>query len=545
MVRAALILLALVAAGCAKANTQVPEDGGFDAPPAECQPTGDEICNDLDDDCDTFIDNGFNDKGQECTVGMGGCQATGVYVCDTDTELTCDATPGEPETEDCDGIDDDCDGHVDEDFDVGTPCDGNDNDVCADGVIVCTSPSTTACNDTLANDPERCDTFDNDCDGNFDEGFNLTMPCDGGNDLDQCIEGQIVCDNTGGATCSDVSTTNLETCNRADDNCNGQIDELWNVGAACSAGLGECLRDGQMECNGTGTDVVCSAMAAAPQPEVCGNTLDEDCTGADVACPVNDQAAGAIDISAGGMFMVDLSAARDNNWVAGTGCGDQGGRDVFYQFTLNAPEVVYYDTLGADFDSVVRIFSGACTALGTVVECSNDACATTRSQGAVNLAAGTYCLVVDQASSSVTAGMSSLVFKRGGRSGIELANTNGSVSGTTVGATNVTTHSPSCDGTLSTQPDVGYFFTTCTGNRTVNANTCTGTTFDTIVYLRSGSAAATDVACDDDTGCTVGYLSKIVNATVSGPNVHWLIVDGFGGGPNPGPGPYTLTYTIQ
>ena len=67
------------------------------------------------------------------------------------------------------------------------PCDGADNDVCADGVIVCTSPSTTTCNDTLANDPERCDTFDNDCDGNTDEGFNLGMACDGG-DADQCAE---------------------------------------------------------------------------------------------------------------------------------------------------------------------------------------------------------------------------------------------------------------------------------------------------------------------------------------------------------------------
>ena len=553
MVRAALILLAFAAAGCAKANPQVPDDGGFDAPPAECQPTGAEICNDLDDDCDTFIDNGFNDKGQECTVGMGACQATGVYVCATDTTVTCDAMPGSPEAEDCDGIDDDCDGRIDEDFDVGTPCDGADNDVCADGVIVCTGPMTTTCNDTLANDPERCDTFDNDCDGNVDEGFNLTMPCDGG-DLDQCIEGQIVCDGMGGTTCSDMSTTNLETCNRADDNCNGQIDELWNVGAACSDGLGECKRNGQMECNGTGTGVVCNAIAAAPQLEICGNSLDEDCTGADAVCPVNDLATGAIDISASGTFTVDLSAARDNNWVAGVGCGDQGGRDVFYQFTLPAPEVVYYDTLNADFDSVVRIFPGACTALGAVIECSNDACATTRSQGAVNLAAGTYCLVVDQFSSAVTAGMSSLVFKRGGRSGVELATPSGTVSGTTEGGTNLTTST--CEAQTN-QPEVAHFFTTCLGTKTVNADVCSaGTTFDTVMYVKTGSGlTGTNGACSDDVpGCGNGLRSKIPNtsestassskAVVTGPNLHWIIVDGFGISTS-GRGPYTLTYSIQ
>src|SRR5688500_13845738 len=101
-------MLAVVAIGCAQASTpRLGEDGGVDASDG-CTPTA-ELCNDADDDCDGFIDNGFNDKGMVCTVGVGGCTESGLYVCDTDTELRCDATPGTPTTEDCDGIDDDCD----------------------------------------------------------------------------------------------------------------------------------------------------------------------------------------------------------------------------------------------------------------------------------------------------------------------------------------------------------------------------------------------------------------------------------------------------
>ena len=417
VVRSAWIL-ALLAVGCAKANTSAPEDGGVDAPPDACVETP-EVCNDLDDDCDGVVDNGFTDKGMPCTVGTGACEATGAYVCATDTELTCDATAGAPGAEDCDGVDDDCDGKIDEDFAVGTPCDGADTDTCPDGVIACTGPTTAACNDTLAADPERCDTFDNDCDGNTDEGFDLGAPCDG-TDSDACNEGVIVCDGTGGTICNDTSSSTVEVCNGVDDDCRNGADDTFAIDMPCTVGKGLCERSGQTICTPTGTDVMCSATAGMPALETCGNDIDEDCTGADATCPGNDLPAGAIDISAGGTFSVDLSAAHDDNWTAGTACGAQGGRDVFYQFTLAAADVVYFDTFGADFDTVVRVFPGACTAPGAVTACSNDTCATTKSQAALSLAAGTYCLVVDQASAAVTAGASRLVFKKGGRAGLPI-----------------------------------------------------------------------------------------------------------------------------
>jgi hypothetical protein len=93
------------------------------------------------------------------------------------------------------------------------------------------------------------------------------------------------------------------------------------------------------------------------------------------------------------------------------------------------------------------------------------------------------------------------------------------------------------------QPDVAYFFTSCPSTTTVSANTCSGTAFDSIVYMRKGAATSSDFACSDDvSGCGNGFQAKITGATVSGADLNWIIVDGFG---QTGNGAYTLTYSIQ
>jgi hypothetical protein len=391
---------------------------------------------------------------------------------------------------------------------------------------------------------EVCNGSDDDCDGSADEELGLGMPCDG-TDSDACNEGMIICDGNGGTTCSDVTSDAVELCNSVDDDCQNGVDDPYPVGGDCTNGLGACARPGKLVCNLAMTGTTCNATPGPVAAEVCGNGVDEDCNGADAACPVNDAAAGAIDISAGGTFTVDLTASHDDNWAASTpalDCGEQGGRDAFYQFTLPAEEVVYFDTLGSNFDSVIRVFAGACSGLGSTQACTDDSCGTTRSQGAVNLPAGTYCLVVDQFSSNTTAGSATFVFLRGGRPGVALASLSGSASGTTAGKANLS--SASCEAN-SPAPDVGHFFPSCPGrNYAVTASTCTGTAFDSVLYLRSGAATTADKACSDDaSGCGSGGLqSKITGAIVSGATLQWLIVDGFG---TTGSGNYTLTYNVQ
>lgn len=425
---------------------------------------------------------------------------------------------------------------------------GEDGGTTADGSMIVDgkpSPVDAGVPDGCVASTELCNGKDDDCDGAADEDLGLGTPCDG-DDTDACKEGMVVCDGAGGVMCDDVTADSVEICNGLDDDCQNGADDAFPVGQSCSVGVGACETTGMRICDTAMTGTTCTATSGAPTAETCGNSIDEDCSGADTTCPGNDLPAGAINISAGGTWTVDLSTSHDDNFAPSTTmeCGETGGRDAFYQFSLPAEEVVYYDTFGSNFDTVVRIFAGNCTSLGATLLCSDDVrtCGTNRSIGAANLTAGTYCLVVDQYSSDTTGGMATLRFLRGGRPGIPLPGASGTVSGTTTGKANLS--SASCQ-TNTNQPDVGHFFLTCPNfTYTVDASTCTNTAFDTVLSVRTGSASTGDVACSDDvSGCGANDLqSRITGAAVTGGNLHWVIVDGYG---TSGNGSYSLTYSIQ
>ena len=128
---------------------------------------------------------------------------------------------------------------------------------------------------------ELCNDADDNCNGTKDEEFDVGSACTSG--VGACARnGTKVCkvDGTGTSCNATPGSPTAEVCNNVDDNCNGQVDE--GVGQTQTCGVGACERTVSSCTNGQPGECV----PGSPTAEVCENGIDEDCNGTDLICVV-------------------------------------------------------------------------------------------------------------------------------------------------------------------------------------------------------------------------------------------------------------------
>jgi formylglycine-generating enzyme required for sulfatase activity len=321
-------------------------------PPGVPQP---ETCNGCDDDCDGTVDNNLIDTGGPCGSSVGMCEPGQFFCCQegSPTVNSCSQSQAPKASnpdrlvcigtltatvEICNGVDDNCNGQIDEITNNCYPFDGGINDAgtgvgtCQVGTRTCTAlpcghvpdagvpdaggccpvglapgkpcpgaPSFGACTGAVGPAAETCDNRDEDCDGVVDNhlGPPFGQPCcptgsladctntsavDGGTVGTHCSFGALICDR-GTAVCSGGIFKQHETCNGIDDDCNGIIDDVDGIGSPCVNGVvtgGVCHAAYvcDLSSGGPGPEIngLTCKQTVGPGPETC-NGLDDDCDG--------------------------------------------------------------------------------------------------------------------------------------------------------------------------------------------------------------------------------------------------------------------------
>ncbi len=222
-----------------------------------------EVCNGLDDDCDGVTDD-VPGAGAACTTGQPGVCSAGTMRC-FPNGLLC--YPNEhPWYEQCDGLDNDCNGIVDDLPPVATTCGSG---ACASsGAITCVQGVLVDSCIPRTPSPEVCDGLDNDCDGSIP-----SMEADADHDGVRLCQGD--CNDLDGSVRPNV----VESCDGKDNNCDGilmlggESDDDGDHVRTCA--MQYCIDPYQRWCTGDCDDH--NPQVYPNAPELCGDGVINSC----------------------------------------------------------------------------------------------------------------------------------------------------------------------------------------------------------------------------------------------------------------------------
>ncbi len=326
---------------------------------ASCEPV-DEVCDGVDNDCDGEVDEGLLIRTFEDADGDGygdigspvdGCVPPVGTVDDSSDCNDEDAAVHPGADEACDGVDNNCDGSIDEGLETGIWYTDSDDDGYGDpegSISSCAQPSGTVdgpgdCDDadpSIHPDAEEvCDGFDQDCDGLVDEDVTLRFYADGDRDgFGTEDEVQDACTEPAGYTsvpgdCDDLNADIHpgveDVCDDVDQDCDGVVDED-----------GDRLVYADVDADGYG-DAESSIMSCSPVSGFVDDSTDCVDTDADIHPGAEDVVCNGVDNDCDGS--IDESAP-DSDGDGLSDCVDS----TIYEDSFDEETWGEWDTVGLD-----------------------------------------------------------------------------------------------------------------------------------------------------------------------------------------------------